>query len=77
MLTPLYEGEVSEWLVQIPAINTLRQVWLQQYYIHIGKLCWRGEKEGIPTAAHFISSPYDIEACYARKYTTSWAVAAQ
>jgi len=57
LLTALYEGEASKWLVQIPAIETLRQVWLQQYYIQEGKLRWRGEKEGIPTAAHFISSP--------------------
>lgn len=72
LLAALYEGDASEWLVQIPAVDILRQVWLQQFYIQEGKISWRGEKEGIPAAAQFISSPYDTEARYARKYTTSW-----
>jgi Transposase DDE domain len=33
---------------------------------------WRTEKEGIPSAGLFISSPYDVEARYAKKHTTSW-----
>ncbi len=72
LLTYLYEGNAPEWLVRIPAVNTLRKVWSQQFYLFEGKVIWRGEKEGIPSASQFISSPYDTEAHYARKYTTSW-----
>src|SRR5919108_636083 len=40
--------------------------------------CWDGthlhwrEADNIPPAAQFISSPYDVDAHYARKYTTQW-----
>src|ERR671922_152681 len=40
--------------------------------------CWDGthlhwrEADNIPPAAQFISSPYDVDAHYARKYTTPW-----
>jgi transposase len=50
----------------------MRQVWLQQYWVEGGKIGWRTEKEGIPPASRFISSPYDQDAHYARKYTNSW-----
>jgi Transposase DDE domain len=33
---------------------------------------WRTEKEGIPPAGLWISSPYDVEARYGKKPTTSW-----
>lgn len=33
---------------------------------------WRTDEDGLPASAHFISSPYDVEAHYARKRTTSW-----
>jgi transposase len=72
LLTAIFEGEASLWLSAIPAVDTLRQVWLQQYWIESGKVHWRTEKEGIPPSAQFISSPYDTDAHYACKYTTSW-----
>jgi transposase len=37
-----------------------------------GCVHWRTEKEGIPPAGLFISSPYDVEARYGKKQTTSW-----
>jgi len=33
---------------------------------------WRTDKEGIPPSVLLISSPYDVEAHYAKKHTTSW-----
>jgi transposase len=33
---------------------------------------WRTDKEGIPPAGLLISSPYDVEARYAKTHTTSW-----
>jgi transposase len=33
---------------------------------------WRTEKEGIPPSGLFIRSPYDVEARYGNKHTTSW-----
>jgi transposase len=47
-------------------------VWVQQFYQEDGCVRWRTEHEGIPPAGIFISSPYDPEARYAKKHTTSW-----
>jgi transposase len=60
------------WLKEVPAIETLRQVWVQQFYVEAGQVRWRTEAEGIPPSALFISSPYDVEARYAKKHTTTW-----
>lgn len=71
LLEAVYGKDAPEWLRGIPAVDIMRQVWLQQYWVEPGKICWRTEKEGIPSASQFISSPYDPQAHYARKYTTS------
>jgi transposase len=47
-------------------------VWVQQFYLEAGQVRWRTEKEGMPPSGLFISSPYDVEARYAKKQTTSW-----
>jgi transposase len=56
----------------MPAVATLRLVWLQQFFQAGDEVCWRTEAEGLPPAREFISSPYDPEARYARKDTTTW-----
>jgi hypothetical protein len=42
----------------LPAVETLRRVWVQNYRLHEGVARWRAS-EDIPPAAVFISSPYD------------------
>ncbi len=49
-----------------------RRVWAQNYLPLERGVRWRTPADGIPPAARFISSPYDPEAHYARKRTTSW-----
>jgi transposase len=71
LLTAIYESEASLWLAAIPVVDTLRQMWLQQYWVESEIVYWRTEKEGLPPSAQFISSPYDTDAHYACKYTTS------
>ncbi|MDQ3703214.1 MAG: IS1182 family transposase [Chloroflexota bacterium] len=64
--------EAPAWLREVPAVETLRRVWVQNYLYREGAgAAWRTD-EGIPPASHFISSPYDLEAHYARKRTTMW-----
>ena len=59
------------WL--LPAVDTLRRVWLQQFQLIDSQALWRTEKDGgLPPSARFISSPYDLQAHYSRKNTTSW-----
>jgi transposase len=72
LLDHLYAEDVPGWLRQLPAVETLRQVWVQQYYRTETEVRWRSGDDGFPPAAQFISSPYDPEAHYAKKRTTSW-----
>jgi len=54
------------------AVQTLRRVWLQHFYVADGTLSWRTAERGTPPSALMISSPYDLDAPYATKRTTSW-----
>ena len=60
---------------EVVAVETLRQVWLQQYYRctipDLAVLRWRTREEQ-PPSAQLISSPYDPEARYKTKRETSW-----
>lgn len=71
LLTVLYDEKTPLYLRQLPAVQVLRQVWLQQYQVVEGQLVWR-EAGNVPPAHLMINSPYDIEARFSRKRTTSW-----
>ena len=71
LLSAALSADAPEWLRQVPAVETLRRIWIQQFYLVDGTVRWR-ETEGIPPASTFISSPYDLDAHYARKGTASW-----
>ena len=72
LLGALYAPQAPLCLREEPAVETLRQVWVQQFYREEGGVRWRTEQEGLPPAGLFISAPYDTEARYAQKPTTSW-----
>jgi transposase len=57
--------------VAIPAVQVLRQVWVEQFVETDGRLHWRTVQE-MPAPATMISSPYDPEARYSAKRETSW-----
>jgi transposase len=71
LLAAIDHAAAPSWLREVPAVATLRRVWLQNYWWDGTQLHWR-EADNIPPAAQFISSPYDAEAHYARKHTTQW-----
>ena len=71
LLAAVYDGTAPMWLRELPAVETLRRVWIQQYVTEGGALRWRVSDE-LPPAARFISSPYDLDAHYAKKRTTTW-----
>lgn len=60
------------WLREIPTVNSLRHVWVQQYVIGETGLRWRTEADGLPPSSHFLSSPYDGDAHLAKKGPTQW-----
>ena len=65
--------ESPAWLRQIPAVETLRKVWVQNFFHdESGDVRWRSSEEGIPRSTSYINSPLDPDCRYARKFTTSW-----
>ena len=59
------------WLQEVPAIQTLRRVWAEQYVEVNGTLSWREVKD-MPSPAELIASPYDPEARYSTKREVEW-----
>ena len=72
LLNAVYQDLDCEWLRHIPAVDVLRQVWIQQYYVHGDQVRLRDSKD-TPPAALTIVSPYDPEARFCRKRDTSWS----
>jgi transposase len=60
------------WLRDVPALRTLRHVWIQQFYAAPSRepVRWR-VAEDLPPAPQLISSPYDPEARWSKKRQTS------
>lgn len=71
LLNYVFDNTSPVWLRAVPAVEMLRRVWVQQYYLCDNVLHWR-TSEDIPPASVMISSPYEPDAHYAKKYTTSW-----
>jgi hypothetical protein len=57
----LFSEQAPRWLRDIPAVEVLRRVWVQQYSQVEGQLEWRAN-DNIPPASLLIASPYDAEA---------------
>src|SRR5712692_2343033 len=71
LLSAIYAAQAPGWLREIAAVQTLRRVWVQNFYWEQGELRWR-DSSNVPAAGECIDSPYDPEAHYAQKRTTSW-----
>lgn len=56
---PFAQTELS-WLKQVPAVQILRQVWVQQFELLEDKVHFRAD-HNIPPGAKMIGSPYDVE----------------
>jgi transposase len=70
LLTAVYSPDAPSELRQ-PAVDILRQVWIQHYYWQDDQLHWR-EEGNLPPGERLIQSPYDPEARYSRKRQTEW-----
>lgn len=58
LLDVIYANTSPSFLRKLPAVEALRQIWLQQYYGPTDKIQLRNEKDGPPSALR-IRSPYD------------------
>jgi transposase len=65
------EADAPIWLREIPAVETLRLVWIQQFYQEEGKVYHRSN-DNTPPASKIIASPYDREARMSVKRDTEW-----
>ena len=71
LLDAIEAATEHHWLQEIPAVHTLRQVWVEQYVTVQGRLVWREVKD-MPPPADLIASPYDSEARYSTKREIEW-----
>jgi DDE family transposase len=73
LLRTLYDPSTPTWMRDLPAVQVLRQVWLQQFYPSTIEqpLRWR-VAEDLPPAAVLLRTPYDRDARYSRKRDTEW-----
>jgi transposase len=73
LLEAVYAPVAPAWLRDVPAIEALRQIWVQQYYApdEAGALRWRAAGDQPPCAVR-IDSPHDPDARYGTKRETSW-----
>jgi transposase len=71
LLTSIYNDPDHVWLAAIPAVETMRRIWVQQYVYQDGVLCWRTNKEMPPVTIRIVS-PFDVEAGQAKKRDTHW-----
>lgn len=57
---------------KIDAVEILRRVVIQQFYVDKDGIHWRTNVEGTPPSIIFINSPYDLEAHYGKKRSLQW-----
>lgn len=71
LLEAIYEGETPGNLNEIPAVETLRRVWVQQFWSADGQVKLR-EVNDMPPVGEWLRSPFDIEARYCTKREIGW-----
>lgn len=85
LLAALTAPNAPAWLRQIPAVEVLRQVWVQNFCLAPAtepttatpgqaepRVRWRTREEGLPPSLLMVASPYDPDVHYAKKRATSW-----
>ncbi len=69
LLPAIYSTDAPPLLRQVPAVDLMRRIWVQNYLQTQDTLQWRSN-EDLPPATLFISSPYDTDAHLAKKGST-------
>ena len=88
LLSAIYDPASPPWLREVPAVETLRQVWVQQYHAipagpagAVGHASQDDPPPGtprwrgdrdLPPASQFIQSPYDSDARFTTKRAIRW-----
>ena len=82
LLERVYGPGAPDWLRQIPAVDVLRRIWIQQFHRDVDTTTGRAEVrrrepapdgDGLPPGDLKIISPYDLDARYSIKRDTRWS----
>ena len=72
LLAAIYDPAAPSWLRRLPAVQTLRRAWVHQFYVEGERVAWRDRAE-LPPAGLRFDSPYDPDARYGNKRSTTWS----
>jgi hypothetical protein len=76
LLGAVYATGAPPWLAELPAVEALRRIWVQQYYRVIDgdreKVIRREPTQGLPPGRLTLVSPYDLDARYSEKRGKGW-----
>ena len=76
LLRQVQDPGAPGWLRDLPAVQALRRIWIQQFYLQAGaggeKVIWRGDEQGLPPGRSRLVSPYDLDVRYAEKRGAGW-----
>jgi transposase len=77
LLAEIYAADQTyAWLAQLPAVETLRRIWIQQFQLVTDatggqEVHWR-ENDNLPPGRLHLKSPYDLDARYSMKRDHGW-----
>lgn len=72
LLKALWAADAPAWLRQLPAVDRLRQAWVQNFIpLDEDRVQWR-EPGQLPPGSHYLNSPYDPDARYSKKRDHTW-----
>jgi len=77
LLTAVYGPGAPGWLAELPALDVLRQVLVQQYTRTVGEdgrevVRRREDSDGLPPGRTRLTSPHDLDTRSGVKHTTVW-----
>jgi transposase len=71
LLSAITTDPHSQWMLSIPAVDTLQRIWKQDYWPPEQGGSWMAEQDRLEAARLFFS-PYDLDASAAKKRSTYW-----
>ena len=61
LLADIYAADAPTLLREVPAVQILRRIWIQNYFWVPDQIHWRNN-DNLPPGKQFINSPYDQDA---------------
>ena len=73
LLAAVYDHpSTPPWLRDLPAVQILRRAWVNQFYVEADRVTWR-DRADLPPASLRFDSPYDPDARFGNKRSTTWS----